>query len=407
MPHAIENDRPRVTATTSRSIGNKKKEKEGSAVQTQRTTADEAPAAEPTVMPLSSGGSTTATTSDVPSVRRLTEDEYLAKVTGGAPSSTSQRRKRPRNEGESDDNNNNNVEVEGDEAEGKRMTTTTGVVNGLLNSELLATDAIYRILHSTHRSDVIEFTKCVLGDTECSRLAQYLQDEYTHSGLRSLKLQLGVEMSRGFHRMLPALTLHRTTIRRLDLSRNRLNADDVLTLCRALGLSSSSPSSLLGASGASSSTGTPAVLSSLELLDLSWNRKIGNAGAQLLLHTLRDNAVIRAVILKSISIDDEGAKQIAPLLWSRPFPQTRQEQERRAIGSKGSAEESLLDHFPMSHRSSFDFFLNLNENCIGAVGVMALRRELPGHVSLTVVQQHVRRVKPSQAQVAPADELKE
>lgn len=225
-----------------------------------------------------------------------------------------------------------------------------------MDPTLFANDPIYRIIKQSHRSDVIEILKCKFGPEECSRAATYFAKDFMKGPVRRLRLQMQVGMgNKGMETFLPFLQFHKDSLKVLDLSRNQLNADDVLTLCDALELSTNK---------------------SLEVLDLSYNRKIGNEGAFLLFQRLRTNSNIRAVILKSISLDDAGGEMLSTLIWARPLP------------SKDNSNEAL-DHFPMAEKDKYNFFVNLNENCIGAIGVKALRRLLPDHVSLTVVKQRI------------------
>lgn len=260
--------------------------------------------------------------------------------------------------------------------------------SGLVDMKLLSTDAIYRIIHHSHRSDVVEIVKCKLGEAECERAVLYLNKEYMAAAVRRLRLQLLVPMVKGIDAFLPFFAHHRKTLRLLDLSRNRLNADDVLTLSDTLGLSEPS-------------------VCSLEVLDLSYNRTIGNAGATQLLRCIERNTVIRAVILKSVSITDEGAHGIAFYLRSRPVPSDSsvpdEASEAVLMARKGDGwKDTMMQHAKLhgDYYSSANvgsgkcnFFLNLNENLIGSTGVIALRRGIPDYVSLTIVKQHIVRDK--------------
>ncbi|KEG13243.1 hypothetical protein DQ04_01131120 [Trypanosoma grayi] len=227
-------------------------------------------------------------------------------------------------------------------------------------SQLLMSDPIYRIMHALPRSDVLEVVKCQFSSKECERAATYFDSSFMKKPLRHLRLQIGCDRATGLHLFFPRLHHHRGTLRLLDLSRNDLDEDDVATLTQLLDLRSNTPSG-----GAASS---------LEVLDLSYNRRVGNRGALFLLHSLRCNNTIRAVILKGISLDDSGAIDIAPLLCQRPRPRVPDDRESVTF------QETTSRRLPT-------FFLNLNENRIGAAGTVALGKGIPVHVSLTLCKQ--------------------
>ncbi|RNF21443.1 hypothetical protein TcG_02791 [Trypanosoma cruzi] len=222
-------------------------------------------------------------------------------------------------------------------------------------------DPIYRIMHVLPRSDVLEIVKCRFGREECERAASYFDDSFMKNPLRHLRLQVGCDRPTGLYLFFPKLHYHRGSLRLLDLSRNDLDEDDVATLTQLLDLCGDSPSH----SG----------FSVLEVLDLSYNRRIGNRGALFLLSALRHNDRIRAVILKGISVDDTGAVAVAPFLRQRPFPRMPDDDDEAV-----TFQETSLRRPPT-------FFLNFNENRIGAVGTEVLGKGLPAHVSLTVSKQ--------------------
>ncbi|RNF11169.1 hypothetical protein TraAM80_01100 [Trypanosoma rangeli] len=221
-------------------------------------------------------------------------------------------------------------------------------------------DPIYRIMHALPRSDVLEIFKCRFKGEECERAVVYFDDAFMKNPLRKLRLQIGCDRVTGLHLFFPKLHHHRNTLRLLDLSRNDMDEDDVATLTQLLELRGESPS-----------CGTSSLL---EVLDLSYNRRIGNRGALFLLAALRHNDRIRAVILKGISVDDSGAVAVAPFLRQRPLP-------RMADDDEGVTFQET------SSRRLPTFFLNLNENRIGAAGTVVLGKGLPAHVSLTVCRQ--------------------
>ncbi|RNF05775.1 uncharacterized protein Tco025E_07722 [Trypanosoma conorhini] len=222
-------------------------------------------------------------------------------------------------------------------------------------------DPIYRIMHALPRSDVLEIFKCRFGREECERAAAYFDGSYMKNPLRQLRLQLGCDRATGLHLFFPKLHHHRGTLRLIDLSRNDLDENDVATLTQLLELRGDDAPS----SGASSA---------LEVLDLSYNRRIGNRGALFLLAALRHNDRIRAVVLKGISVDDSGAIAVAPFLRQRPLPRMPEDDEGVTF------QETSSRRLPT-------FFLNLNENRIGAAGTVALGKGLPAHVSLTMCKQ--------------------
>ncbi|KAG8348121.1 hypothetical protein TRVL_01041 [Trypanosoma vivax] len=229
------------------------------------------------------------------------------------------------------------------------------------HEQSLMADPIYRIMRSVPRSDVLEIRRCKLGIEECERAVYYFDSYFMKNPLRCLRLQIGCCRSSGFQLFYPKLHHHRLTLRFLDLSRNDLDEDDVATLIQ-----------LLGMDGADSSECS----SPLEVVDLSYNHRIGNHGALVLLETLRHSARIRAVVLKCISVDDSGAVGIASLLQQWP---------------KSSALEQNIElsAFQMPNSGSrTGFFLCLNENRIGAGGTVALGKGIPEHVSLTACKQY-------------------
>ncbi|EKF33560.1 hypothetical protein MOQ_002571 [Trypanosoma cruzi marinkellei] len=230
------------------------------------------------------------------------------------------------------------------------------------HARLPLSDPVYRIMHVLPRSDFLEIVKCRFGHEECERAASYFDDSFMKNPLRHLRLQIGCDRPTGLYLFFPKLHYHRSSLRLLDLSRNDLDEDDVATLTQLLDLRSDSPSS----SG----------FSVLEVLDLSYNRRIGNRGALFLLSALRHNDRIRAVILKGISVDDTGAVAVAPLLRQRPFPRMPADDDDEGV----TFQETSL-------RRPLTFFLNFNENRIGAVGTEVLGKGLPAHVSLTLSKQ--------------------
>nr|CCC90098.1 conserved hypothetical protein [Trypanosoma congolense IL3000] len=224
-------------------------------------------------------------------------------------------------------------------------------------------DPVYRIMHMTPRSDVLEVVKCRFGSEECQRAATYFDSSYTKNPLRYLRLQIGCDRATGFNLFFPRLQHHRATLRLLDLSRNCLDEEDVATLVNLLNLRNDDKCESL---------------SVLEVLDLSYNRRIGNSGGVMLLGALHGNDHIRAVVLKGISLTDAGATSIASLLQQRPKPRT-------CVGECMHSCEAL--HNGHAAGGSM-FFLNLNENLIGSKGIHALGKGIPSYVSLTACKQH-------------------
>ncbi|KAG5468705.1 hypothetical protein CUR178_01540 [Leishmania enriettii] len=254
--------------------------------------------------------------------------------------------------------------------------------------EELRKDPIYRIMHALPRSDVLEVVRSRFAQSHCVRAAVYFDLSYTKNPLRHLRLQIGCDGPTGIHLFFRRIAAHRHTLRVVDFSRNRLGADDAVLLCNTLGLGSAGEAASAlgdtkssGAGVAVDSTGSSAVgasappSSSLELLDLSYNAKLGNDGAVHVVAALRRCPSIRAVILKSVGIDDDGAMSVADLVRRWPAP--------------ALCANLAPPHAPLrpSTASATKFYLNVNENYIGAHGTQALGKGLPHYVSLTLAKQ--------------------
>ncbi|KAG5493986.1 hypothetical protein JKF63_01819 [Porcisia hertigi] len=270
-------------------------------------------------------------------------------------------------------------------------------VSAVSSREELRKDSIYRIMHALPRSDMLEVVRSRFAKTHCERAAAYFDLSYMKNPLRHLRLQIGCDGPTGIHLFFNRIAAHRHTLRVVDFSRNRLGADDVVLLCNTLGLGSagdaaaamitakSPPACIAVASTTSTTTEAPVgQSSSLELLDLSYNAKIGNDGAVHVVRALRRCPSIRAVIMKSVGLDDDCAGIIADVLRGWPAP---------PLHAHPTSTHALLR--PAS-ASATKFYLNLNENYIGARGTQVLGKGLPDHVSLTLVKQRV----------APARDLK-
>lgn len=224
-------------------------------------------------------------------------------------------------------------------------------------------DPVYRIMHMLPRSDVLEVVKCRFGPEECQRAASYFDKSFMENPLRHVRLQIGCDRATGLNLFFPKLQHHRGTLRHLDLSRNRLDEDDVATLVQVLDIRRDE---------------TNNNSSALEVLDLSYNRHIGDRGGVMLLSALRGNDRIRAVILKGISLSDAGAFGIAALLPQRPKP--------LLCGEGGGCDYPLSSSASVSQNPTF--FLNLNENIIGVKGIGALGKGIPSYVSVTASRQY-------------------
>ena len=244
-----------------------------------------------------------------------------------------------------------------------------------VDSELLAQDPVYRIMRQMNRSDMFEIVKCKFGDAECVRAAKYGKDYFSTLPLRHVRLQLGIALKDGLFRLLPLVHSHRFNLRLVDLSRNVLNEHDIGPLCAALGIDNSGEETSVSAA------------SQLEVLDLSCNRNIGDRGVVELFEKIKRNRRLRAVILKFVGLTDDGAVRLSNYLRVRPEP--------LPIAASANAAEPLpsfarLDNAnTMSQLEKINFFVNLNENCIGAVGLVTLGKGLPDYVSLTAVKQRL------------------
>lgn len=291
------------------------------------------------------------------------------------------------------------------------METLEGAVEAVkatipvsVSREELRKDPIYRIMHALPRSDVLEVVRSRFAAPHCARAAAYFDLSYRKNPLRRLRLQIGCDGPTGLHLFFPRIAAHRHTLRVLDLSRNRLSAEDVVLLCNLLGFGSAGdvaaslvpdtagrnaenadtrvqnttvvdlalPPALSSSCSSSSRTTTG---SCLELLDLSYNTKIGNSGAVHVLRALRRCPSIRAVILKSVGVDDAGALAASDIVRRWPAPLT------------DLSEPLSSSVLRPSTASAMKFFVNLNENYIGARGTYILGKGLPNHVSLTLSKQ--------------------
>lgn len=250
-------------------------------------------------------------------------------------------------------------------------------------------DPIYRIMHTFPRSDVLEVVRCKFAKEHCQRAAAYFDASFMQNPLRRLRLQIGCDGPTGLHLFFPRIAFHRFALRTLDLSRNRLSADDVVTLCTALELTPHRRSRPRATDEGEEHAGSSSLpshyrTSVLELLDLSYNSGIGNEGAVQLMRAITSNSTIRAVQLKCIGVDDDGACALAPLLCRRPTP---------AVAGSGTSDDltnTSATRVEASQQRMPGFFLNLNENRIGARGTTALGKGLPDFVSVTLCKQRVK-----------------
>jgi phage tail protein X len=273
--------------------------------------------------------------------------------------------------------------------------------------EELSKDPIYRIMHALPRSDVLEVVRSRFAAPHCARAAAYFDMSYMKNPLRHLRLQIGCDGPTGLYLFFSRIAAHRHTLRVLDLSRNRLCSDDVVLLCNLLGFgvgSSAAATSLalqtsagVGASrrddgevgigelnttmplDSPPSSSSPSSGPCLEVLDLSYNTKVGNDGAVHVLRALQRCPSIRALLLKSTSVDDAGALAVSDVTrrWPRPVSHC-------SADSSAFLSSSVLRP---STASATKFYLNLNENCIGARGTYLLGKGLPDYVSLTLAKQ--------------------
>lgn len=254
------------------------------------------------------------------------------------------------------------------------------------NRDELRKDPIYRVMHTMPRSDVLEVVRSRFAAPHCIRAAAYFDQSYMANPLRRLRLQIGCDGPSGMHLFFARIAAHRHTLRVLDLSRNRLSTEDVVLLCNVLGLgaegavaAASITPRAVAETGASEGPAQPSPThSSLEMVDLSYNTKIGNAGALHVLRALKRCSTIRALLLRSVGLDDDGALEVSATLrqWPAPAP-------------AGREEEATLNALRPQTASATKFFVNVNENFIGARGTYILGKGLPDHVSLTLVKQRL------------------
>ncbi|CAJ1992596.1 Leucine Rich repeat [Leishmania donovani] len=254
--------------------------------------------------------------------------------------------------------------------------------------EVLRKDPIYRIMHILPRSDVLEVVRSRFEKPHCERAAAYFDLSYMKNPLRHLRLQLGCDGPTGIYLFFRRIAAHRHTLRVVDFSRNRLSADDAVLLCNTLGLGvagdaatapgitkASSPGAAADSTVSTAAGASAQSSSSLELLDLSYNAKLGNDGAVHVVAAVRRLPSIRAVILKSVGIDDDGAIAVADVVRCWPAP---------AVCASSATPHALLRP---ATASATKFYLNLNENYIGARGTDVLGKGLPHYVSLTLAKQ--------------------
>lgn len=265
---------------------------------------------------------------------------------------------------------------------------------------------VYRLMHQVPRSDVLRLCRCTLNYPHCEYAAKVFREEFLQHPVRHLTLQVGcrseapgedtTERKRsggkvfqdGFQLFFPLIFHHRFCLKELDLSRNDLCAKDVQTLCRGLGIGEEVHQEK-NSSGTTMENEllTKSSSSSLRLLNLSYNRRIGNEGVVTLFSCLArscDRAGnhsflnLRAVILRCVGVDDDGAVVLAQYLRRQPLPLSSLE--------KGEYEEECF-------RTENNFFVNLNENRIGARGTFVLGKGLPSYVSLSLCKQMVQPTK--------------
>lgn len=264
---------------------------------------------------------------------------------------------------------------------------------------------VYRLMHQVPRSDVLRLCRCALNYAHCEYVAKVFREEFLQHPVRQLTLQVGcrsdapsrdtTERKRsggktfqdGFQLFFPLIFHHRFCLKELDLSRNDLCAKDVQTLCRGLGIEEDGNKDKSSGGVMDKGLPTKSTSSSLRLLNLSYNRRIGNEGVISLFSGLArscDRAGnhsflnLRAVILRCVGVDDDGAVVLAQYLRHRPPPLSSLEKE--------AYEED-------SFRTDNHFFVNLNENRIGARGTYVLGKGLPSYVSLSLCKQVVRPTK--------------
>ena len=259
---------------------------------------------------------------------------------------------------------------------GVEPATTSAADNAALRKErkklsvkLWAKDPLYRIIRALPRSDVVHIVKCKLKEADCLRGQKYIHEDCVrnedeaargYGGLKELRLQVGCPMPMLKH-FEPTLRGHRYTLRKLDLSRNVLKGmEDIDTLVEWCDL------------------GNTSGLSNIEMLDVSYNPSLGDQGVVRLMSHLSKNDVVKAVITKHCGVTDAGCVALATFLAQRPVP-------RLLDGSR--AEPTFGGQ--KSVATSDQFLLNLNNNMIGALGIVTLRRWLPDFVSLTLSDQRI------------------
>jgi hypothetical protein len=210
-------------------------------------------------------------------------------------------------------------------------------------------DPVFLMLTQALRSDHVNVERSTFSLSDCERAARYLgwpsgveepSPQHQRRQLSFVRLQIGVG-GRGlscFHNSFRGCA---GTLRKLDLSKNRLAADDVKALCRVLGQSGNA--------------------TALEVLILSGNRTTGDVGLQAVLDLRAGQPQLQAVIVECCGITDVGAATVATFVRALPTPPDRQK-----------------------------FFVNLNRNLIGSRGLQMLQGSMPDFISVVALHQSIR-----------------
>jgi Ran GTPase-activating protein (RanGAP) involved in mRNA processing and transport len=193
----------------------------------------------------------------------------------------------------------------------------------------LVHDPVWQLVHQSKRSDVVRIDRCSFGDSECQKAIRILAD---YDELKDLRLQLGIG-SDTMTEFLKIIRRNATTLRHIDLSRNRLGPKTALAVAQLL-----------------------PELPKVVFLDMSFN-PVGDEGGSALLQALATHPSLRVLRLRHCWLSDPTAVCAATVLKTTSKPLT----------------------------------LGLGGNCIGHLGLRQLQLPLRGDVAISASDQRPRR----------------